>query len=148
MSTPHSHSSSIPGASPSVCLESYNQDTRWRSLTRDAFGVFWSPYRLGQKSILNDHFKIVSILYNNIVWSGYRYQEIRFIYFHGTKCSTIAWPWIFKVESCVWLCHGFSGSNPVSETTNVILSFSLAPNVTLWFPPSRYSSWPRYQILY
>ena len=31
---------------------------------------------------------------------------------HSTKSSTIAWPWVFKVESCLWLCQGFLEPNP------------------------------------
>ena len=30
-------------------------------------------------------------------------------------------PLVFRVESCVWLCHGFSGSNPGSEAPIIII---------------------------
>ena len=33
---------------------------------------------------------------------------------HGTKCSTIAWPWVFRIESCLWLRSRFLGPNPAS----------------------------------
>ena len=49
---------------------------------------------------------------NTTVWSGYPYQIICLICLNYTKYSTIAWPWVFRVESCVWLCHGFLGLNP------------------------------------
>ena len=34
---------------------------------------------------------------------------------HCTKCSTFAWPWVFRAQSYVWLCHGFSVSNPGND---------------------------------
>ena len=57
---------------------------------------------------------VVVSLYNTIVWSGYWYQTICLICLHGTKCSTITWPWVFREESCIWLCHGVFGLNPAS----------------------------------
>ena len=41
-------------------------------------------------------------------------NTICLICLHGTKCSTIAWPWGFRVESCLWLLRGFLGPNPTS----------------------------------
>ena len=83
---------------------------------------------------------------DTIVWSCYWYQIICFICLHDTKCSTIAWLWVFKVKSCLGLCHGFLGSNPASGCTvdfhapKVILLFSPAPNGTLLFAPSKHLS--------
>ena len=33
---------------------------------------------------------------------------------HGNKCSTITWPWVFRVESYLWLHRGFLLQNPAS----------------------------------
>ena len=53
-------------------------------------------------------------LYITIIWSDYLYQTICLICLNGTKCSTIAWPRVFKVESCLWWRRGFLGSNAAS----------------------------------
>ena len=46
--------SSITGTSPSDCLESYIQNTRWGilPLSREAVGVFCSPSRMGQRTLI------------------------------------------------------------------------------------------------
>ena len=56
----------------------------------------------------------ILLIHSTVVWSGYTYQTICLIRLHGTNCRTIAWPWVFKVESCLWLRIGFLGSNPAS----------------------------------
>ena len=64
------------------------------------------------------------------------------IYLHGTKCSTIAFSGGFMVYSCVWLCRGFSGSNPGNGTkyktmvcTARVLNLGTVSTTVLWLCP-------------
>ena len=39
------------------------------------------------------------------------YTKLSLICLHGTKYSIIAWPWVFRVESCLWMHSGFLEPN-------------------------------------
>ena len=92
---------------------------------------------------------------NTIVWSSYLYQTIcLMLAWHQRQYPCLAmgfqgWilfmaaPWVFRVKSCVWLCCGFSRTNPDDCTkystmvcTVWALILGMVPNIVLWFGPA------------
>ena len=70
------------------------------------------------------------------------------------QCSTIAWPWVFRVESCLWLRREFfrakscvlgtkyntivwsSTKCNTMACTIWVLILGTVPNIALWFAPA------------
>ena len=73
------------------------------------------------------YFHLFTTTYNKIIWFSHWYKAICLIFLQDTKSRIIAWPWVFRVESCLWLSRGFLGLNPAPDSAvsfqarNVIL---------------------------
>ena len=93
-------------------------------------------HQMWHYSLPNDH-NILHMFARHPMWHHYLA-----VGFQG-RILFMAVLWVCRVESCVWLSFGFSGSNPVNGTkyntmvcTVGALFLNIVPNIVLWLSPA------------